>query len=178
MLRPCPGRCQPFASSSSSAARALPASGSLQPRTQQAAIRGVDNRCCSRRADHPHRPAVSAQPTEQQPHDAARMSAQKPALQGHITSSPATAATSRRALLAASAAALLTPSPGGSAAAAVAAPPGRQLLPGMQIVPPALAPLNLGDLQRQIDRAWDAVGRCCSDLDKYQVPLWDAFHRS
>ena len=34
-----------------------------------------------------------------------------------------------------------------------------------------LVPANLGDRQRQIDRAWAAVGRCSTDLDKYQVNL-------
>lgn len=34
-----------------------------------------------------------------------------------------------------------------------------------------LMPANLGNRQRQIDRAWAAVGRCATDLDKYQVSL-------
>lgn len=32
-----------------------------------------------------------------------------------------------------------------------------------------LVPANLGNRQKQLDRAWAAVNRCCTDLDKYQV---------
>lgn len=36
--------------------------------------------------------------------------------------------------------------------------------PGMGLIP-----ANLGNRQKQLDRAWAAVNRCCTDLDKYQV---------
>eukprot|EP00208_Stichococcus_sp_RCC1054_P004202 CAMPEP_0206137386 /NCGR_PEP_ID=MMETSP1473-20131121/2522_1 /ASSEMBLY_ACC=CAM_ASM_001109 /TAXON_ID=1461547 /ORGANISM="Stichococcus sp, Strain RCC1054" /LENGTH=630 /DNA_ID=CAMNT_0053530445 /DNA_START=352 /DNA_END=2243 /DNA_ORIENTATION=- len=32
-----------------------------------------------------------------------------------------------------------------------------------------LVPANLGNRQKQLDRAWAAVNRCCTDLDKYQA---------
>lgn len=77
------------------------------------------------------------------------------------------AVASRRAFLAATAAALLAPAlPGSVGNAAVMA-----ARPSAISASPALRPPNLGDLQRQADRCWAAVGRCCSDLDKYQVPI-------
>lgn len=72
---------------------------------------------------------------------------------------------SRRSLLTSSAAAVAAAMLPAAADAAVTLAPS----PATQAAPFGLRPPRLGDLQRQVDRYWTAVGRCCTDLDKYQA---------
>ena len=73
---------------------------------------------------------------------------------------------SRRGWLASSAAVAAAALLGGSSAEAAAA---AGASPAAATIAPELVPPRLGTLQRQVDRAWAALGRCCTNLDKYQV---------
>ncbi len=201
MLRQCAGGRQPFTSGCRTSSASQTASSKRQVRhhcircgdTQPHQCRDCSDRqpCSARDAAQPRRtlqPARAAGTHLQHAERtaagdspactelraavsaAAPLTAVAPETPSDATSNwpkPVDAVASRRAFLAATAAALLAPAlPGGVGNAAVMA-----ARPGAISASPALRPPNLGVLQRQADRCWAAVGRCCSDLDKYQVPI-------